>query len=110
MRLYILVSYDKKILLKVVKKKINEKQKKLDEDLKNKTIDETTAEQKTEEIAGLVIIQSGQEAFLTLLQSEKDSKIKRLDKNKENAIHDYDEPAGNLANTTHHHQYDAHEK
>ncbi|CAF3977400.1 unnamed protein product [Rotaria sordida] len=90
-------------------KKINEKQKKLDEDLKNKTIDETIAEQKTEEIAGLIIIQSGQEAFLTLLQSEKDSKIKRLDSNK-NAIHDHDESAGNLANTTHHHQYDAHKK
>ncbi|CAF0965233.1 unnamed protein product [Rotaria sordida] len=72
---------------------MNEKQKKLDEDLKNKTIDETIAEQKTEEIAGLIIIQSGQEAFLTLLQSEKDSKIKRLDKNKENAIHDHDESA-----------------
>ncbi|CAF4381250.1 unnamed protein product, partial [Rotaria sordida] len=51
-----------------------------------------------------------QEAFLTLLQSEKDSKIKRLDKNKENAIHDHDESAGNLTNTTHHHQYDAHKK
>ncbi|CAF5001016.1 unnamed protein product [Rotaria sp. Silwood1] len=40
-------------------KKINEKQKKLDEDLKNKTINETTAPQKAEEIADLIIIQSG---------------------------------------------------
>ncbi|CAF4764480.1 unnamed protein product [Rotaria sp. Silwood1] len=78
-------------------KKINEKQKKLDEDLKNKTINETTAPQKAEEIADLIIIQS-------------DSKIKQLDKDKENAIHDRDESAGNLASTTHHHPYDAHKK
>ncbi|UJR12206.1 hypothetical protein I4U23_016383 [Adineta vaga] len=68
-------------------KEIDGKEKKLDDDIINQTIDQQTAVKKDEEIQQLLAIQSEEQGHINLLKDEKDKELEKLNKVQEDLHH-----------------------